>query len=54
MDADVSSAAEMVAPGVPEEQEVKGSLALVRVKTGPQAVSMHVFLGGPKEEEEVH
>jgi hypothetical protein len=48
MDAKVSSTAEMAAPGAPEEPEVKGNLALVRIETDPWAVLVPVSLGGPK------
>jgi hypothetical protein len=52
MDAELSSTAEMAASGASEGLKVEGNLALVRIKTDPWAAPVHVFLGGPEEEEE--
>jgi hypothetical protein len=54
MDAEVSSKAEMAAPGAPEGPEVEGNWALAHIETDPWAVPVPVPLGGPKEEEEAH
>jgi hypothetical protein len=51
MDTEVSSMKEMAIPGA---LEVEGSLALARIETNPWAVSVPIFMGSPKEEEEVH
>jgi hypothetical protein len=54
MDAEVSSTAEIAAPGAPEGPEVEGNLALVHIETDPWAVPVPVFLGDSEEEEEAH